>query len=264
VAEATRIDDLRRTDLAGQHGFAWRFDWGPDGLRSLAPLAEVIVIVDVLRFTTSVSVAIDAGATVIPFAWDGDGAAALASDRGAVLAGRREDGGASLSPTDLADLSAGTRIVLPSPNGAELAFAARDHGAANVLAGSLRNATATARRARVLAGDHGVVGVIAAGERSPDRAGAVRPAIEDLLGAGAVLAALDPSGAAGPPACSPDAAAARAAFLAARPLLHEALAESASGRQLVARGWADDVGAAAAHDVSRHAAELVEDEFVRR
>jgi 2-phosphosulfolactate phosphatase len=263
VAEATRIEGTRRTDLAGQHGFAWRFDWGAEGLRWLAPFADVIVIVDVLRFTTAVSVAIDAGATVIPFPWDDDRAAALAVERGAVLAGRREDGGASLSPTDLLDVRAGTRLVLPSPNGAELAFAARDHGARHLLAGALRNATATARRARALAGPHGVVGLVAAGERSPDRSGAVRPAVEDLLGAGAVLAALDPSGAAGPPACSPEAAAARAAFLAARPLLHDAVANSASGRELVERGWADDVRTSAAHDAGRHAAELVGDEFQR-
>jgi 2-phosphosulfolactate phosphatase len=252
----------RSLDLLRQHGHAWRFDWGPSGLRALAPHADVVVIVDVLRFTTAVSAAVEAGATVLPYRWADDGAAAFARERHAVLAGRREDGGPSLSPTDLLSSEPGTRLVLPSPNGSALAFAARDHGARHVLAGSLRNAGATARRAAALAPD-GVVAVIAAGERWHGATGPIRLAVEDLLGSGAVLAALDPSSAVAPPACSPEAAAARAAFVAARPLLHDALAQSGSGRDLIARGWDDDVATAAALDVSPWAAELRGDEFVR-
>ena len=77
-----------------------------------------------------------------------------------------------------------------------------------------------------------------------------------------MLAALDPSAAISAPRCSPEAAAARAAFVAARPLLVEQLLASVSGRELVARGWDDDVHTCAALDVTDLAAQLVDGEFV--
>ncbi|MFN8023641.1 MAG: 2-phosphosulfolactate phosphatase [Acidimicrobiales bacterium] len=253
----------RDVSFCTQDGFAYRFDWGPNGLRTLAPLADVVVIVDVLRFTSAVSAAIESGCTVFPYRWADDGAAAYAAERDAVLAGRRELGELSLSPTGLLALDAPVRLVLPSPNGSALSFAARDHGARHVLAGCLRNATATARAARRLAGPTGVIAVIAAGERWHGATGPLRPAVEDLLGAGAVLAALDPAAAISAPCCSPEAAAARAAFVAARPRLHDVVAASASGRELAGRGWDDDVAAAAALDVTDVVARLVDDAFVR-
>jgi 2-phosphosulfolactate phosphatase len=90
----------------------------------------------------------------------------------------------------------------------------------------------------------------------------LRAAVEDLLGAGAILAALDPSAAVAGPCCSPEAAAARVAFLQARPRLYDTLAACGSGRKLVERGWADDVAASAALDVTDVVAELVGDEFI--
>lgn len=246
---------------ASQSGFAYRFDWGPDGLDALAPHCDVVIVVDVLRFTTAVSAAVESGATVYPFRWKDDRAAAYADRRGAELAGRREDGGASLSPTDLLGLRPGARIVLPSPNGSAISFAAAERGVPFVLAGSLRNASATARRAAALAHD-GAIGVIAGGERWGTTAGPLRPALEDLLGAGAVLAALDPSAAATAPRCSPEAAAARAAFVDARKDLHDVLRWSVSGRELMARGWADDIATAAQHDAAACAAQLVDGAFI--
>jgi 2-phosphosulfolactate phosphatase len=245
--------------VAEQDGFAYRFGWGPDGLAALAALAAVVVVVDVLRFTSAVSAAVEAGAAVVPARWADEQAVAFAASSGALLAGRREDGGPSLSPTDLLTLRPGVRLVLPSPNGATLAASARDHGSAAVLAGCLRNASATARRARELARGE-TIAVIASGERTATEA--LRPAVEDLLGAGAVLYALDPAGAVSPPRCSPEAAAARAAFVAARPLVVEHLLESTSGRQLVGIGFGDDVHTSAAYDVTDLAAQLVDGAFV--
>jgi 2-phosphosulfolactate phosphatase len=246
-----------------QEGEDYRFDWGAEGLAALAPHVPVVVIVDVLRFTTAVCCALESGAVVLPYRWNDDGAAGYARANDAALAGRREDGALSLSPTDLLTVEPGTRVVLPSPNGSTLAFMAREMGATHVLAGSLRNATATASAARALAGD-GAIAVIAAGERWQLDRGPLRPAVEDLLGAGAVLAALDPSAAISRPRCSPEAAAARAAFIDARPRLYDVLRNTSSGRELVARGWDDDVATAAAHDVSPAACVLIANEFRRR
>ncbi len=241
----------RAAEHCMQEGYAYRFDWGLDGLRALTPLADVVVVVDVLRFTTAVCTALEAGGAVLPYPWNDGGAPAYAAQHDAVLAGRREDGELSLSPTDLLRAQPGTRLVLPSPNGSALAFAARDLGARHVLAGCLRNAAAVAERAAALSGRSGVIAVIGAGERWHDASGPLRPALEDLVGAGGVLAALDPAHAVSSPCCSPEAAAARAAFVGARPRLFETLAGCASGRELIDRGWADDVEAAAALDVAR-------------
>ena len=257
----TDLGGARRPEFCTQRGFAFRFDWGMEGLEALAAESAVIVVIDVLRFTTAVCCALEAGATVFPYRWRDDTAVAYATERGAALAGRRELGEPSLSPTDLLTLAAGSRLVLPSPNGSTLAFAARESSGAHVLAGSLRNATATAEAAwRLAAG--GPISVIAAGERWSTHDGPLRPAVEDMLGAGAVLAALDPSNAVSNPCCSPEAAAARAAFVAARPRLYDMLCGCSSGQELLERGWEDDVATSAAYDVSTTVCHLAGDQFV--
>jgi 2-phosphosulfolactate phosphatase len=231
-----------------QEGWDLRFEWGAEGLAAIADGATAVVVVDVLRFTSAVSVAVGREAVVLPFPWGrGDAARAYAADHGAELAGRREHGVWSLSPTDLARLPAGTRLVLPSPNGSALAFAARDGvPGARVLAGCLRNAAAVAA---VAGAADGPVAVVAAGERWHDASGgALRPSVEDLLGAGAVLRALvDLAGRPGDSA-SPEARCAMAAFDAARADLGGWLARSGSGRELASIGFDDDVATAAVLD----------------
>jgi 2-phosphosulfolactate phosphatase len=254
--------------------FDLQFEWGPNGLARLGPGAAGVVIVDVLRFTTAVSVAVDHGATVLPYPWADDDAPTYAAQHNALLAGADPGSGAarwSLSPVDLARLRPGTRLVLPSPNGSELAYVARWHAPqAAVLAGCLRNASAVAHEvAESLL--RGPVVVVGAGERwgtdadAPgDRRGAsaLRPAVEDLLGAGAVLRALRVLTGVAPDRVSPEARAAMAAFDEARDDLPEWLLASTSGRELVARGRRDDVVAAAALDVEAIAPVLVRAAFV--
>jgi 2-phosphosulfolactate phosphatase len=98
-----------------------------------------------------------------------------------------------------------------------------------VVAACLRNAPAVAAFAR---SHGGPVAVIACGERWPD--GSLRPAWEDVAGAGAVIADL-------PGPRSPEAEAACAVFPGAQADLPDRLRACASGRELIERGFAEDV-----------------------
>ncbi|MFD9909398.1 2-phosphosulfolactate phosphatase [Streptomyces sp. NPDC059063] len=226
-----------REDMA-QAGYGVRFEWGPAGAKHLAPKVSCLVIVDVLSFSTSVSVAVESGARVFPYPWRDEHATAFARQMDAHLAvGRRAVTDASpwsLSPAALRRAPFTPRLVLPSPNGSAIAAAA---GAATVTAGSLRNGSAVGRW--LAEHGHGTaerpVGVIAAGERWPD--GSLRPALEDLLGAGAVIAALREHDRT---SLSPEATMAASAF-AASVDVGAAVAASSSGRELADDGFAEDV-----------------------
>ncbi|NED79674.1 hypothetical protein G3I76_06135, partial [Streptomyces sp. SID11233] len=54
------------------------FEWGPVGAGLLAGEAACLVVVDVLSFTTSVSVAVEAGTRVFPYRWRDETAEAFA------------------------------------------------------------------------------------------------------------------------------------------------------------------------------------------
>jgi 2-phosphosulfolactate phosphatase len=215
-------------------------EWGLHGVEMLREKVSVLIIVDVLSFSTAVDVAVARGASVIPFPL-GDLTAAreAASAAGAVLARARNstDAGYSLSPSSLATIPGGTKLLLPSPNGSRLSLAG---GSVPVLTGSLRNAKAVAAAARVIAGE-GPVAVIPAGEHWPDCS--LRPAVEDLLGGGAILDALDLL-------LSAEARVARDAFRGAGADLAAILRASISGQELIDRGFQEDVEFAAALDVS--------------
>ncbi|WP_416977376.1 2-phosphosulfolactate phosphatase [Streptomyces sp. T028] len=233
------------TDWFLQQGHGVRFEWGPVGARQLAADVACLVVVDVLSFTTSVTVAAERGTQVFPYPWRDTGARTFADERAARLAvGRRAmtpHAPWSLSPAALRRAPFTPRLVLPSPNGSAIAAAA---DGTTVIAGCLRNATAVGRRlaAQGYGTEHRPVAVVAAGERWPD--GSLRPASEDLLGAGAIIAELRAQGA-GP--LSPEAAAARAAFVGT-PDVAEAVADCASGRELARGGFPEDVTVAAELD----------------
>ena len=227
-----------------QDGHRVRLEWGPEGVGVQAADCAVVVVVDVLSFTTSVDVATGRGAAVLPMPCP-DAAAAEAA--GAVLAGPRRSSGPSLSPASLVALPGGTRLALPSPNGSTLCALAASTGTATVLAGCLRNASAVAAVADELAGG-GAIGLVPAGERWPD--GTLRVAAEDLLGAAAIAAHLDD--------LSPEAELALIQFRAVADRLPDLLAAVSSGRELIADGFAEDVALAAALNVSDGAPRLVD------
>ena len=221
-----------------QEHFDVRCEWGMAGVQQIAP-SDVIVVVDVLSFSTSVEVALGRGATVFPYRWKDDSAVMYAQERSAELASPRNrfDGKYSLAPSSLINVPAGLRLVLPSPNGSNIAFTAMTTGAA-VAAGCIRNASVVAAWAQK-SGRR--VTVVPAGERWAD--GSLRPAIEDLVGAGAIIKQLQRRH-------SPEATVAVAAFESFSGSLREQLLRCSSGRELAERGFAADIELAAELDVS--------------
>ncbi|HEX5731175.1 2-phosphosulfolactate phosphatase [Microbacterium sp.] len=213
------MDDPRHP--LDQSTYQVRFEWGAAGLARLTP-AEVVVIVDVLRFCTEVIGAVEAG--------------------------------------EAYPLDAAAHAV--SINGAAVAEAAEGSGAV-VLLGALRNASAVARavsREQLRRGDRTSIAVIAAGElTSRDPGAPLRFAVEDQLGAGAVIDAL---GLLGIDHTSPEAAAACESFRALRGATKHLLTASGSGRELAERGLAAEVVAAAALDASDAVPVLREGVFV--
>jgi 2-phosphosulfolactate phosphatase len=215
-------------------------EWGMAGVETLRGRTAAVVIVDVLSFSTAVDVAVSRGAEIYPFPHgDIEAAEAAAEREGAVLARpRRMAGGQlNLSPASLMSVPAGLKLMLPSPNGSRFSLAG---DGIPVLAGCLRNAAAVARALRNLAGD-GAIGVIPAGELWPN--GSLRPAIEDLLGAGAIIHHLDLP-------CSPEAQVAVNAFRASEGEIEKLIGTSISGRELSDAGFASDVELAVQLNVS--------------
>jgi 2-phosphosulfolactate phosphatase len=237
-----------------QAGFRARLEWGLAGLRILAPVVDLVVVVDVLSFSTAVSIAVERGARVVPWRTDGTTtdvtAAAHARAIGARLASpNRGAPGPTLSAASLTGLAPGELLVLPSPNGSSCSVEAATAGAM-VVAGCLRNASAVGR---LVEGHGGNVAIIPAGERWPD--GSLRPCLEDLIGAGAILAGLEPH------ALSPEARAAVGAFRSARSRIGPALADSASGRELLEGGFGADLALAGELDATDLVPVLVDGAF---
>lgn len=201
-----------------QQTYQVRFEWGADGLARLAP-SDVVIVVDVLRFSSRVIESLEAG-----------------------------------EPTR-------SNAVADAGNGARVADAAAETGSL-VLLGALRNAAAVARAVLATQTERAQrtsVAIIAAGERDRDGDAPLRFAVEDLLGAGAVIAALTDLGI---DHSSPEAAVAAESFRSLKGASRHLLTASGTGRSLDARGRRDEVLAAAAIDVASVVPVLRDGSFV--
>lgn len=214
--------------LFRQNGFTARFEWGSEGVEALAPNSDIVVIIDVLSFTTCVDVVVNRKGIVFPYRFRDSSSVNFAARVNAVLAGKRGDS-ISLSPYSLSKIPEKTRIVLPSPNGATCSFLAKDFSS-NVIAGCLRNASSVANYIKP---NGKTVSVIASGEKWPN--GSLRPAFEDLVAAGAILNELTEY------KLSPEANSAVAVFQHAKHDLQGLLESSSSGEELIEKGYLEDV-----------------------
>ncbi|WP_341529010.1 2-phosphosulfolactate phosphatase [Nostoc sp. UHCC 0302] len=214
-------------------------EWGLHGVAQLAPNSDVVVIVDILSFTTCVEIATNNGAIIFPYAYKDESVVDYAKSVQAELASHRQrwtTTGYSLSPKSIEQIPSGTRLVLPSPNGSFLTLTT---GNKPTLAGCLRNCQAVAQFAQKYGNK---IAVIPGGERWKDD-GSLRPAFEDLIGAGAILSYLHGS-------LSPEAQMAVATFQAFEHDFLGYLQKCSSGKELIAAGFESDVELAAAYNIS--------------
>ncbi len=218
-----------------QSAYDIRCEWGEHGVVEVGADCDVTIIVDVLSFSTCVDIAISREAIVFPYRYKDGSAAEYAKKKNALLAGPRGAGSFSLSPASLVNIPAETGLVLPSPNGATLTLLSQSRV---TLTACLRNAVSVAKAAMSFGTK---IAVIPAGERWPD--GSLRPSLEDLLGAGAVISSLNG-------VKSPEAVATEEMFTLAQKNLSERIRLCSSGRELVEKGFEEDVRLASEYDVS--------------
>ncbi len=223
-------------DFRDQSAFDVRCEWGQHGLTTLAPSAGLVVIIDLLSYSTVVDVALTRGAEIYPHPGKDASAESRARELGASLALGRGKGTFSLSPASMLQVQPGQKIVLPSPNGAALSVQATAL-AQRAICVSFRNLSAVAR----YASSFSPIAIIPAGERWPDHS--LRPAVDDIACAGALIEKL-------PGTRSPEALAALGIWQQFRGDLLANLLACASGRQLVEMGYRVDVEMAAELDVS--------------
>jgi 2-phosphosulfolactate phosphatase len=220
--------------------------WGRRGAQAAADRKDILVVVDTLRFSTTAVTAVHHGAVIYPCSVDEARVTALAQRVDGEVALHQHavstpSSRFSLSPRSYVGVEPGTRVVLPSPNGSTCC----QYGPRTpwLFVGALVNAHAVARAvSHLLTIQQLNVTVLACGERwrLPAEEGVLRFALEDYLGAGAVLSAL-------PFSQTVEAQACGATFRALHEHLEALLWECESGQELRTKGLGDDV---------RHAAQL--------
>lgn len=217
-------------------------DWGRDGTHRAVERGDMLVIVDVLSFSTAVVTAVHHGGVIYPCSQDEDAAAFKQRIGGEVAVHRRDvpqKGRFSLSPLTYEHIEPGTKVVLASPNGATCSRYARQ--VLYLFAGALVNAQAVASAVSQVLEKHALnVTVIACGERwkTTLEDGELRFAVEDYLGAGAILSYLQQEK-------SLEASVCEGAFLYIQDKLEQVLWECESGRELREKGFGVDVQHAA-------------------
>ncbi|MDI9334814.1 MAG: 2-phosphosulfolactate phosphatase [Cytophagales bacterium] len=233
--------------------FSVRLEWGSSAVRNLGSEADCIVVIDIMSFSTCVSIAVDRGAIIYPYPWRDETAKLYGDERGAAVASgkRRFADGWSLSPQSMLNTTEGLKLVLPSPNGSTCTFLARELNKV-VYCASLRNLAATAavcqRYERIL--------VVPCGERWEDD-NSLRPCFEDYLAAGGFVSALARSD------VSPEARTASFAYDALGANRSKAFSACGSAVELTERGFAGDVALCLEENISHVACRLEGDRFVR-
>lgn len=220
-----------------QKSFDCRLDWGLNGIKRAVKRKDIIVIIDVLSFSTTVITAIHYGAEIFPFIKSNIKDIDLYAQKinAEVVLGRSEAKlykRQSLSPLSFDKSCNKKKFLLPSRNGSTYSKIAENNK--YVFIGSIINASSVSSTINKIRKFNKIpVTVISCGERwKEDKE--LRPSIEDYLGAGAILSTLNGIK-------SPEAKVCINAFKTSKPELKKLIWNSISGRELRSWGFDKDV-----------------------
>lgn len=246
----------------GQGPYRCKMDWGLRGARNAAARGDIVVIVDVLSFSSAVISATQKGVILYPYPMRGGewGSAADYAEqlKLELLPGRAEalkTGQPSLSPVSFTSEHAGQAFVISSLNGAACISACADGNP--VLVGGLVNAGRIAEEVNRLISKSALnATLVACGEQwgEPRKNESIlRPCIEDYLGAGAIISKIEAEKSAEAQVC-------QAAFEACKGEVRRLVREGSSGRELAQKGYRADVEFSSALDTLDAVPCLVPDE----
>lgn len=225
--------------MFNQSPYNCRLEWGKRGAREASERGDIVVVVDVLSFSSTVVSALRSGAIIFPYPPDLDGKMYADSIGAEYILGRAEaarKGRPTLSPMTFNEENKNKQYVLSSLNGAYCSWIASKVPA--LLIGSLLNASAVAVMADKLQQETGAaITVVPCGEvwnQALENEDRLRPSIEDYLGAGAILTELSGEK-------SPEAEVCAGAFKSSVNRLKDLIWDCGSGRELRERGYGEDV-----------------------
>ena len=205
-------------------------EWGLKGIQKYKEISDVIIIVDVLSFSTSVDIAVANGAVIYPYKFLDETTYLYSMQVNAELASvSRSKDEYSISPVSLMSIPSGTKLVIPSPNGAELSLST---GSVPTICSCFRNFKSVAEYAMSF-GEN--ILVIPAGEKWDD--GSIRFAIEDYLAAGALISCIGGN-------LQTESKAASVLFNNLKDNVQDILKNCASGMELIEKGFEEDVSLA--------------------
>jgi 2-phosphosulfolactate phosphatase len=222
----------------------------PAGVVSADIAGRPVIVVDILRATSTIVAAMASGARAVVPTIESDEAIRIAQnlERGtALLAGER--GGERISgfalgnsPGEMTPEAVGGKIVVMSTTNGTPAIRAAD-GGGPVLIGAATNFRAVVGRARELVGDDGAIAILCAGRERGF-------ALEDAYAAGRFAQALIPPGGRSGVELNDAAIAALELIKRYGDKWKHAVAASTAARELTAKGFKDDV--VAVTEVDRH------------
>ncbi|MFO1446144.1 2-phosphosulfolactate phosphatase [Bacillus sp. Bva_UNVM-123] len=225
--------------MLNQSPYVCRVEWGKRGAREAAERGDIIIIVDVLSFSSTVISALNYGAIIYPSPPHLNGKDFAEKIGAEYILGRAEAakiGKPTLSPVSFNQEHYKKKYVLTSLNGAFCTWIAAKVPA--LLIGSFLNASSIASYVNQLRLKMKVnITVVPCGEQWSDvreYEDILRPSIEDYLGAGAILSNLEGEK-------SPEVEVCIGAFQSAKQKLNEFIWDCGSGRELRERGFEDDV-----------------------